>query len=219
MTTPAVPDRLTDAEVQGYFDRANGLAGLAVTRALYADWAGRYDATIERFGRYLSPDRIAALVALHRPDRGAAVLDVACGTGLVGAALARQGYQGLSGLDLSEEMLAEARRKGCYGRLIARDVGEMAEVGRFAVVVCGGALTLGHLGVAGFGAMVALLAPGGLLVTDVEGGTFASQGFGAALEGMVGDGRLAGFDLAEGHFYTPAQDEPPHGWFLTAWRG
>jgi predicted TPR repeat methyltransferase len=210
---------LTDAEVQAFFDRANGLTDADAARVLYADWAGHYDRTVQRFGRYLSPERIAEVVAGRCPDRDTRVLDVACGTGMVGQALAGQGYRHLTGLDLSQVMLDAAGRKGLYARLVTGDVAAAPALGRFDVVVCAGALTLGHLGVAALEVLVGWLEPGGLLVADVEGGTFVGQGFDAALAGMVADGRLRGFAREEGHFYAPAPDEPPHGWFVRAWRG
>ena len=212
------PDSLSDAEVQGFFDRANRLGGVAAARELYGDWAGLYDGTIERFGRYLSPDRIAAMVAERCQDRSVAILDVACGTGLVGPALARQGFVQLTGLDLSEPMLAEARRKGCYAALVAGDVAALPDLPRFAMVVCVGALTLCHMGAAEFEAMAGLVAPGGCLVVDVEGGTFQAQGFDALLARLVAEGVFGGVERAEGHFYQPGPDEPAHGWFVTAWR-
>ena len=39
------------------------------------------------------------------------VLDVACGTGTVGAALAKRGFRSVAGLDFSREMLDRAQEK------------------------------------------------------------------------------------------------------------
>merc|ERR1719464_2657344 len=39
------------------------------------------------------------------------VLDVACGTGTVGAALAKRGFKSVAGLDFSREMLDRAQEK------------------------------------------------------------------------------------------------------------
>ena len=42
------------------------------------------------------------------------VLDLGCGSGLVGEQLHKRGYQNIDGLDLSEEFLEEAQKKGVY---------------------------------------------------------------------------------------------------------
>lgn len=211
---------MSDGEVQALFDRANALGGSAeAARALYHDWAPVYDGTLERFGRYLSPDRIAGVLVGRGLGPGARVLEVACGTGLLGAALARRGYAHLTGLDLSPEMLAEAGRKGCYERLIEADVLGFVAEAPFDGVVAAGVLTMGHLGVEGFRVMLESLAPGGVLAVDVEADTFARQGFAAELAARMEEGFLAGFSLEEGHFYESPPEEPWHGHFLTAWRG
>lgn len=213
-------DRLSDGEVQALFDRANSLGGsVQAARDLYRDWAPVYDATLERFGRYLSPDRIAATLVAHGLGPEARVLDMACGTGLVGAALARRGFRRLTGLDLSQPMLAEAGRKHCYEALILAEVlGFRADKG-FDAVVSAGVLTMGHLGREAFETMLACLAPGGVLAVDVEEGTFQAEAIGQVLAGRLREGSLAGFALEEGHFYESPAGEPWHGRFVTVWRG
>ena len=62
---------------------------------------------------------------------GGPVLDLACGTGLVGEALATRGFARLTGVDLSADMLGQARAKGCYDRLVAGDVAALPDLGRF----------------------------------------------------------------------------------------
>merc|ERR1711890_92642 len=46
------------------------------------------------------------------------VLDVACGTGIVGVSLQRAGFKSVTGLDFSREMLDLAQDKGCYNELV-----------------------------------------------------------------------------------------------------
>jgi predicted TPR repeat methyltransferase len=73
---------------------------------------------------YDVPQRLAAL-ALNgwKPDSGLDVLDLGCGTGLVGDALAEaQAAPRLVGVDLSPAMLAEADKKGRYQALHNADV-------------------------------------------------------------------------------------------------
>lgn len=215
---PARP--LTDAEVQALFDRANRLTTLEETRQLYADWAASYDRTITRFGAYLSPWTLAARVAEAGLAPDAPILDVACGTGLLGQALAARGFTCLTGLDLSAAMLDQAAAKGCYRALEQADILTAAAPtpGRFAAVTCAGALTLGHLGAAALEPMVQRLASGGLLAVDIEGGTFDAGGFAAELARLQAQGLLAAITRRAAHFYDPAPGEPPHGWLVTARR-
>jgi len=60
------------------------------------------------------PVRLRRLVEFLRPRRGERALDVACGPGIVGAALEDAGLR-VTGIDLTREMIREAmaRRGGC----------------------------------------------------------------------------------------------------------
>lgn len=211
---------LSDKDVQRFFDRANTSDSLDAMRGLYRDWAGLYDATIVRFGSYLSPDWIAAEAARRLSDRHVRILDVACGTGLVGAALARHGFDRISGLDLSAEMLEQAIAKGCYTSVFVADAQEPwpFEQGTFDAVVCVGALTVGHMDVAAFRRMVEALAPGGLVLVDVEASTFKAQGYATVLAELRAEFGLAEVSVQESHFYTPGPDEPIHGYHVVARR-
>ena len=84
-------------------------ARTAHARELFAPLGASYD----RVGAALSlgqdPLWRRFLVSRLPPDRGH-VLDVATGTGLVAAELARRGFR-VTGLDQSPEMLAFARRR------------------------------------------------------------------------------------------------------------
>ena len=54
---------------------------------LYRNWAGRYDQQLEQELRYVAPAAIAQMLSLGEPDHTVRVLDVGCGTGLVGVSL------------------------------------------------------------------------------------------------------------------------------------
>ncbi|GEP10899.1 class I SAM-dependent DNA methyltransferase [Methylobacterium gnaphalii] len=87
-------------------------------RALFDGYAARFERHLVGDLRYRGPELILqALDALpDAPGRFETALDLGCGTGLMGRALAgRVGT--LAGVDLSPEMLALARRSGLYARL------------------------------------------------------------------------------------------------------
>ena len=44
-------------------------------------------------------------------------MDFACGTGLVGEALVEDGYEEITGIDISQRMLDQAKSKGVYSNL------------------------------------------------------------------------------------------------------
>lgn len=75
--------------------------------------------------KYRAPGVLAAALWELRADKDgfAAVLDLGCGTGLIGAALVQHfAIQNLVGVDLSPNMLREAEKRGLYGALICDDV-------------------------------------------------------------------------------------------------
>ncbi|SMF05300.1 Methyltransferase domain-containing protein [Tistlia consotensis] len=103
------------------FDR-RGYPTLAV-REGYGEWAASYDGVVQ------DVMDIRLLERLRERDWTAAgtVLDLACGTGRIGAWLrgrgaGRAGIERLDGLDFTPEMLARAAARGVYDALFAGDV-------------------------------------------------------------------------------------------------
>jgi len=103
--------------------RAGAPRGLpqAYVARLFDDYAPRFDKhLVDRLG-YRAPALIAeALSALAPGRRFASALDLGCGTGLMGEAL-RGRVEHLTGADLSPGMIAKARERGLYDRLVAED--------------------------------------------------------------------------------------------------
>lgn len=90
-------------------------------RALFDDYAPRFDRHLVRSLDYRGPELIHAAVRraatdLVRPQRFPRMLDLGCGTGLVGRAFAKEANW-IEGIDLSPGMLAQARKTRAYGTL------------------------------------------------------------------------------------------------------
>jgi len=95
--------------------------GGAYVEALFDDYAPRFEKSlVDRLG-YDVPREIAAVIAQVRQGAGGTAYDLGCGTGLMGMQL-RPTVRRLEGVDVSEAMLAEARRKGVYDRLVKGDL-------------------------------------------------------------------------------------------------
>ena len=98
------------------------------------------------------------------------MLDLGCGTGLLGAALAQAGAT-ITGIDLSAEMMALAAARGHYAQLVKGDLVEhmrAAGAATFDAVLAADVLVyIGDLEPVFEGA-ARVLAPGGLFAFSVE---------------------------------------------------
>ena len=91
-------------------------------RAGYGEWAQTYDGVVQD---EMDLRLLGRLTSVDWATR-TAVLDLACGTGRIGAWLRSQGVARLDGLDLTPEMLTQARTRGCYDRLFLADLRQTA---------------------------------------------------------------------------------------------
>lgn len=90
-------------------------------RGLFDEFADRFEFTLlDKLG-YSAPKQIARFLREHGAKDAKDILDLGCGTGLMGAELAAPGRR-IDGVDLSERMLAQARAKGVYDELHAAEL-------------------------------------------------------------------------------------------------
>jgi predicted TPR repeat methyltransferase len=166
-------------------EQVYGARSNAELRAIYDDWAGQYDEDLRAFG-YSYPPPIAGLVARYVRERDAPILDAGAGTGLVGEVLSILGYTELTGIDLSDGMLALARAKGVYGELKNQVLGERLDFpdDRFAAVVSAGVLTTGHAPPSCFDELIRIVRPGGHLIFTLTMQVYEEGGFKPKLEAL-----------------------------------
>lgn len=146
----------------------------AYVRATFDAFAGDFDRHLREDLGYRVPERLVALLREHCGDvltEGASeVLDLGCGTGLVGDALGAAAVT-LTGVDLSGQMLEAARRKGRYAALHQADVATwLSAAGAAAfdrVIAADVFIYLGRLdGI--FRDVARCLRPGGVFAFSVE---------------------------------------------------
>lgn len=90
---------------------------------MYDAWAAQYEDDLRAIG-YAAPTRCAEALAAADPTLSGPVVDLGCGSGLSGAALAAVGFTVIDGYDFSEGMLALAREKGCYRDVVYKDLSQ-----------------------------------------------------------------------------------------------
>lgn len=94
----------------------------AYVRNLFDQYAGRFDRELVGTLGYNAPALLrAALDRIASGRRYTRVLDLGCGTGLMGEAIRGRADE-LIGVDLSPNMIEAAKRKNIYDRLIAGDL-------------------------------------------------------------------------------------------------
>ncbi len=143
----------------------------AYVEGLFDDYALRFDASLVGKLGYRGPEILAGAL----PERLGRVLDLGCGTGLMGAAL-RERAATIEGWDISAAMLRQAKAKKVYDFLDKRDLNTLQITDqRWDTILAADVLIY-------IGAMERLvgwvagsLAPGGVFAFTVE--TFAGEGF------------------------------------------
>ena len=105
---------------------AENAIGAGYVRALFDDYAGTFDKHLVKNLNSRGPELLRAAVRRARAAYGQKlwcerILDLGCGTGLVGQAF-KGAYAALEGVDLSPRMLAVARRTRLYERLHEGDL-------------------------------------------------------------------------------------------------
>lgn len=108
----------------------------------YDGWAHSYDHDLTSWS-YQAPSVAAEIILTRRPD-ARSVLDVGCGTGMVGAALRARGFTGqLHGLDISQASLEVAQQGGAYDALSPADLQQRLPVDDGSVdgLACVGVMT------------------------------------------------------------------------------
>ena len=86
-----------------------------MVRTLYDGMADQYDQRVVAGLKYKLPRDVAARIKQMYPDNKLNVLDLGCGTGLLGACLGRIDG-GMIGVELSTAMIDQAARHGVYDR-------------------------------------------------------------------------------------------------------
>ena len=169
-------------------DNAYEINGPEEARALYGDWAETYDESFGAGWGYIAPREIAALYR-DAMEVDEPLLDIGAGTGLVAEHLRDLT---VDALDITDEMLAVAARKGIYRELINADLTQPLDLpaGAYGGVICCGTFTHGHVGPECLPELLRITRAGALFVCGTIAPVLDGLGFGSALASLVAAGRI-----------------------------
>ena len=199
-------------------DDAYALETPADSIRLYGEWADTYDTDFVESVGYVVYLRVAELLVRQRSLINGAVLDVGCGTGIVGARLREGGIEVVDGIDISPLMLAEAGKKKTkddvpvYRKLIAADLTKSLDIAdnQYAGLISAGTFTHGHLGPDSLDELWRVAAPGALCAIGVRSTHYESMDFGEKLSVDVAEGTITKPDIVETSMYSAQTDNPEH---------
>lgn len=156
---------------------------------LYDDWAVSYDDQLTTWD-YRAPREAARLLGAWGVSAETDILDAGCGTGLTGQALAAQGFNQLTGIDLSQQSLMVAAQRDVYQRLRHADLSQRLpfDDGQFGAVQCVGVMTYVHPAEPLFREMIRVTEPNGIILFTQRDDIALERGFRQSVETLVEEG-------------------------------
>ncbi len=193
--------------------------GPEANRELYASWAKTYESGFIVDSGYVYHQEVVKVFSDGFTQRSQPVLDVGCGTGVVGGELAKLGVSVIDGIDISPEMLAEAAAKTCNGRPVYRQLIEAdltghteLAVGTYAGIVSSGAFTHGIFGPETILKLLRAASPGARFALGINSAHFEEFGFADWLEQQQLDGHIAELEFTLRPIYGGADEADPNQW-------
>jgi ubiquinone/menaquinone biosynthesis C-methylase UbiE len=147
-------------------------------KKVYKKWASRYDFDNDnKLGTVSQPKSVQLLLSQVK-DKATKIIDIGCGTGLVGKYLQAHGFNNFDGLDISDEMLQIASQRG-YQKLYSGSLNDKLPiaVNSYDCAMCVGVFTHGHVASDGFSELCRIVRPGGYLCFTINEGVFQKYGF------------------------------------------
>ncbi|MCI5129048.1 MAG: class I SAM-dependent methyltransferase [Candidatus Electrothrix sp. AUS3] len=173
----------------------------------YSKFAPLYDELVNNWGYQCyskATELLQSYVGLEQP-----ILDAGCGTGLAGQSLQEKGYQHLTGIDISSDMLERARQTGCYHNLQLQDLSDTPYPfadNQFAAITCIGVFSLIVDPLPVLQEFSRILQAGGYLVFTQQEVLFNKYGYADVLQGLEQRKTFKRISISEPVVYLPHRE-------------
>ena len=150
---------------------------------IYQKWAALYDKdNDDELGTVSQPNSVQTFQRYVK-DKSKYIIDVGCGTGLVGLQLKKLGYKNFDGVDISQEMIDIAIDRG-YASLFLGNLNETLPIksNQYEAAICVGVFTHGHVGPSRLEELIRIVKPGGIICFTVNEDVYESNGFDEAIK-------------------------------------
>lgn len=146
------------------------------------------------------------------------VLDVGCGSGLVGITLKDKGFQHVDGTDLSQGMITEAHKSGAYQTLMAwinlNNPLPFFLHNQYNLTICCGVFALDFVEPKSLSYLVQVTQPGGTIIMTTKSTYYDTYDFEGYYKSLVSSGELELVDCRMNKPYL-GEEADGHYWIFT----
>lgn len=170
----------------------------------YNDWAKEYDKYTQDVN-YILAHHVAKVASDFMPDEMVTVLDIGCGTGIVGEKLFTYKPKSLiDGVDLSIEMINIAKLKIGYNNFYCQDLTLENKYikEKYDFIISAGTFTLGHLGAKQLVESIDYLKINGQAIFSVKGDHYENEKFYTTLQLCVEKRVIKNLEIKEINSYN-----------------
>ena len=154
-------------------------------QVVYKEWAPAYDYDNDNLLGTVSQPLSVKIFQEYIKDKSLRIIDVGCGTGLVGVELEKGGFSNFDGIDISQEMIDIAKQR-VYSKLFIGSLNDSlpCENNEYDAALWVGVFTHGHVGSDRLDELVRIVKPGGIICFTVNEGVYDSYGFDSKIKNL-----------------------------------
>ena len=152
---------------------------------IYKDWALLYDKDNDDLLGTVSQPNTVQIFHEYVKDCKLKIIDVGCGTGLVGLELQNLGFSNFDGIDISQEMIDVAQGRG-YSSLFLGNLNKSLPIdsNSYDAALCVGVFTHEHVGPERFSELVRIVKTQGIICFTINEDVYESYGFDIAIKNL-----------------------------------
>ena len=172
-------------------------------QVVYKEWATAYDHDNDNLLGTVSQPLSVQIFQEYIKDKSLRIIDVGCGTGVVGVELEKGGFSNFDGIDISQEMIDIAKQRG-YAQLFigSLNVSLPCENNEYDAALCVGVFTHGHVGSNRLDELVRIVKPGGIICFTVNEGVYDSYGFDSKIKNLESTNIWKILEIRKGDYMT-----------------
>ena len=158
---------------------------------VYKEWASAYDHDNDNLLGTVSQPLSVQIFQEYIKDKSVRIIDVGCGTGLVGVELENCDFTNFDGIDISQEMIDIAKHRG-YSKLFIGSLNNSLpfENNEYSAAFCVGVFTHGHVGSDRLEELVRIVKSGGIICFTINEGVYESYGFNSKIQKLESENVL-----------------------------